>query len=429
MSSSIITLIVLDEDGMTRQRKRFAVTDDSLTVAAAIETGCKRLDIAPLRCQLDMVGQQHGSEKQFSVFMDDLIELGYDYTFVDPLLKNSATSNALANGGTPQTPTTPGTVRTTFVRPPVTQTTPTSSRSTFVRRRDTAAAYVSSPSTPTQPIAVSSNASSMVTFDDSVTNTPPCGSAPSSSKSVPKYISLSKTKKINNFYVENQKHIDEFYVSQKKGIDSRMFHEVDVIERFGLFQHWKSAYYILCQQKNPELYEAAAYVIVDACFDILRYIWPKLNVIPAEKQMLAEIVSDLTGYDLKDMTLPNRSGTLDYRVKHFRRQHPDASDDLQSPSAKRPKMAALVDTDAAIDSLSIELNPESDSSVLHGLYKNSASIKYDFNMIMSARRNTVKSLSENFRRLVPAIIQKARDLGIPSAEITYDSPGKLILQL
>uniref|UniRef100_A0A914YVH2 Uncharacterized protein n=1 Tax=Panagrolaimus superbus TaxID=310955 RepID=A0A914YVH2_9BILA len=88
--------------------------------------------------------------------------------------------------------------------------------------------------------------------------------------------------------------------------------------------------------------------------------------------MLAQVVSFLTGCaDLKNMTLPNRNGALDHKLKHFRRQHLDGAAEHQSPAAKRPKLSATA-VGEEIDSISIELNPESDSSALHKLYKSTS---------------------------------------------------------
>uniref|UniRef100_A0AC34F5M2 Uncharacterized protein n=1 Tax=Panagrolaimus sp. ES5 TaxID=591445 RepID=A0AC34F5M2_9BILA len=425
MTSSTIKLSFFDADGVTVHHKRFAITDDSFTVAAAIQNGLDRLEIGAIPCQLNMIGQKRGSDKNFQVSMDDLIELDHEYTFSDPQLEAALTeSTTMASsvasppvtpgstyGGHFSTSTTPQSGKSAFVRSPAT---PTSSRSTFVSRSP-----LSSQSTPVR------YSSARITVDDSldfselspdamsasITPTLSANSTPTSSNTGPKYTSLSKTKKIGNFYIENMKDIDEFYVSKKEA-PGRMFHEVDVIGRLGLFQQWKAAFFVLCQQTNPDLYDAAVYVIADACFDILRCVWPKLNVIPAEKQLLAELVSDLTGYaDLKNLTLPNRCGNLDYKLKHFRRQHPDGSVDAQSPAAKRPKLSADAAMDAVLDRLSIEMNPETDSRALHKLYEK------------SAPPNCCKIIVRNFTPVDSGYLSIC-SFGIPDAAETYDSPDE-----
>uniref|UniRef100_A0A914Z0W4 Uncharacterized protein n=1 Tax=Panagrolaimus superbus TaxID=310955 RepID=A0A914Z0W4_9BILA len=104
-----------------------------------------------------MVGQERGSENTFSVLLDDMIELGHDYTFTDCNIRDSAapapsTSYASNSADPPSstergTPTTPP--RATFARPPATPTTPTTSRPTFERYRETPTTLTSAPSTPT----------------------------------------------------------------------------------------------------------------------------------------------------------------------------------------------------------------------------------------------------------------------------------------
>lgn len=102
-----------------------------------------------------------------------------------------------------------------------------------------------------------------------------------------------------------------------------------------------------------------------------------MNVPPVEKQCIAHIVSCLTAYDpLKTMTLANRTGRLDFKIKHFRHEHPDSSNDLKSPKAKRSKLMALPEDE--IDRLSIEMNPETDSRVLHKLYKTTSLVNLQF---------------------------------------------------
>uniref|UniRef100_A0A914Q9L0 Uncharacterized protein n=1 Tax=Panagrolaimus davidi TaxID=227884 RepID=A0A914Q9L0_9BILA len=68
------------------------------------------------------------------------------------------------------------------------------------------------------------------------------------------------------------------------------------------------------------------------------------------------------------MTLANSNGKLNFKIKHFRRQSPDSSS--EPPPAKRAKTAAV--TDSEIDLLSIEVNPETDSKVLHCVYERTA---------------------------------------------------------
>uniref|UniRef100_A0A914PFQ8 Uncharacterized protein n=1 Tax=Panagrolaimus davidi TaxID=227884 RepID=A0A914PFQ8_9BILA len=64
------------------------------------------------------------------------------------------------------------------------------------------------------------------------------------------------------------------------------------------------------------------------------------------------------------MTLANRNGKLDFKIKHFRRQNPERSAERL---AKRAKMTAV--TDSELDVLSIVLNQETDSKTLHCVYK------------------------------------------------------------
>jgi hypothetical protein len=54
------------------------------------------------------------------------------------------------------------------------------------------------------------------------------------------------------------------------------------VSHFGLFRYRKAVVAVLCRQQHPELNEAAEFVIVDACMDILRVKWPKLDVPPSE---------------------------------------------------------------------------------------------------------------------------------------------------
>uniref|UniRef100_A0A914QYD7 Uncharacterized protein n=1 Tax=Panagrolaimus davidi TaxID=227884 RepID=A0A914QYD7_9BILA len=154
--------------------------------------------------------------------------------------------------------------------------------------------------------------------------------------------------------------------------------------------------------------------------------------------------------------MANRNGRLDFKIKNFRRYNRDWS--TGPPPAKRAKMAAV--TDSEIDLLSVELNPETDSKALHGAYERTANqrsswikklyndpdlqlgiitkivskfrhivsdvslIHYDFTYLMSVRRHPLSSLAESFRRLVPAIYEEARVLGISTTTTATDSTEK-----
>uniref|UniRef100_A0AC34G5U0 Uncharacterized protein n=1 Tax=Panagrolaimus sp. ES5 TaxID=591445 RepID=A0AC34G5U0_9BILA len=87
MTSSTIKLSFFDADGARVHHKRFAITDDSFAVAAAIHNGLDLLDIGAIPCQLNMIEQKRGSDRKFQVRMDDLMELDHKYTFCDPQLE------------------------------------------------------------------------------------------------------------------------------------------------------------------------------------------------------------------------------------------------------------------------------------------------------------------------------------------------------
>uniref|UniRef100_A0AC35GMD3 Uncharacterized protein n=1 Tax=Panagrolaimus sp. PS1159 TaxID=55785 RepID=A0AC35GMD3_9BILA len=63
-------------------------------------------------------------------------------------------------------------------------------------------------------------------------------------------------------------------------------------------------------------------------------------------------------------------------------------------------------TDSEIDLLCIELNPESDSNSLHCVYERTSN--HGASWIKSVCRHPLYSFAESFRRLVPAIYEKAR---------------------
>uniref|UniRef100_A0A914R1Q4 Uncharacterized protein n=1 Tax=Panagrolaimus davidi TaxID=227884 RepID=A0A914R1Q4_9BILA len=427
--SASVKLRFLDEDGVTEHSKRFAVSDDSSTVAEAIQNGLDRLECSSLTCQLVMHGQRRGSGKPFRVRMDDYIELGYDYVFVDPRLEDSN----VPSFSTPSTPTTSTTMAsrspapfatpTSSRRPVATVATPTTSQRPFARRRNDSPdlfgdlfeqpSMAVPPPTPTTPtresfaklvMAAPPPSHDLVSMDD-------CDAEPSTSAAAsnerrtapaasPKFTTISKTRQLDNFYISNQQAVDDFYI--------------DVVYHMGLFHHRKAAFFVLCQQQHPELYEAA-----------------QLDVPPSEKQSIAKLVSSLTGFtDLQNMTFANRNGRLDFKIKNFRRYNRDWS--TGPPPAKRAKMAAV--TDSEIDLLSVELNPETDSKALHGAYERTAKfrhivsdvslIHYDFTYLMSVRRHPLSSLAESFRRLVPAIYEEARVLGISTTTTVTDSTDK-----
>uniref|UniRef100_A0AC35GC61 Ubiquitin-like domain-containing protein n=1 Tax=Panagrolaimus sp. PS1159 TaxID=55785 RepID=A0AC35GC61_9BILA len=119
--SASVKLRFLDEDGVTEHSKRFAVSDDTSTVAEAIQKGLDRLECPSLTCQLVMYGQRRGSGKPFRVHMDDYVELGYDYVFVDPRLEDSN----VPSFSTPSTPTTSAPMA---FKSPAALATPTTSR-------------------------------------------------------------------------------------------------------------------------------------------------------------------------------------------------------------------------------------------------------------------------------------------------------------
>lgn len=322
MASAVIKLRFLDEDGLTEHYKRFAISDDSLTVAAALQNGLDRLEQTTMSHQLSLYGQKRGSDRKIRVRMDDFIETDHDYSFIDPRLEGvfisfgylfahfldretfGMTSNTTAVG-----PSTPSSARRTFVRRPAflsSPTTPVSSRTTFAAISPNFSPTVSTISTLAEPISsLAANTTPLRhpsgTAAISVFDRPVCAQrsprsvtasndfvSPAISAHSPKITPLSKNKKLNNFYVENVTKVDEFFAS-KKDADGRMFHEVsyffilllhlkvqiDVLSHFGFFHHRKTAFYILCRQQHPDLYEAAEFVITDACFDILRVIWPK----------------------------------------------------------------------------------------------------------------------------------------------------------